>query len=75
MSASAAPLYSAQDLDDDARFGFEIIRADDVDRLGVAEVADRLRRRAGDDRSTSPSTSTSSTRRSPPAPGPRRWVA
>jgi agmatinase len=43
------PLYSAQDLDDDARFGFEIIRADDVDRLGVAEVADRLRRRAGDD--------------------------
>ena len=42
------PLYSAQDLVDDARFGFEIIRADDVDLLGVAEVADRIRRRAGD---------------------------
>ena len=42
------PLYSAQDLVDDARFGFEIIRADDIDRLGVAEVADRVRRRVGD---------------------------
>jgi agmatinase len=42
------PLYSAQDLVDDARFGFEIIRADDVDRLGVDEVADRIRRRAAD---------------------------
>jgi agmatinase len=42
------PLYSAQDLVDDARFGFEIIRADDVGRLGVPEVADRVRRRVGD---------------------------
>ena len=42
------PLYSAQDLVDDARFGFEIVRADDIDRLGVAEVAERVRRRAGD---------------------------
>jgi agmatinase len=42
------PLYSAQDLVDDAGFGFQIIRADDVDRLGVDEVADRVRRRVGD---------------------------
>src|ERR671921_2017838 len=42
------PLYSAQDLADDASFGFQIIRSDDVDRLGVAEVADRVRRRVGD---------------------------
>jgi agmatinase len=42
------PLYSAQDLVDDAGFGFSVIRADDVDRLGVDEVADRVRRRVGD---------------------------
>jgi agmatinase len=42
------PLYSAQDLVDDAGFGFQIFRADDVDRLGVDEVADRVRRRVGD---------------------------
>jgi agmatinase len=42
------PLYSAQDLADDAGFGFQIVRADDVDRLGVEEVADRVRRRVGD---------------------------
>ncbi len=42
------PLYSARDLDDDERFGFEIVRADDVDRIGLPEVLDRVRRRAGD---------------------------
>jgi agmatinase len=42
------PLYSARDLDDDARFGFEVVRADDVDRIGLPEVLDRLRQRAGD---------------------------
>jgi agmatinase len=42
------PLYSAQDLVDDAGFGFQSLRADDVDRLGVDEVADRDRRRVGD---------------------------
>ena len=42
------PLYAAQDLDDDARFGFEIIRAEDLDRVGRDEIADRVRRRVGD---------------------------
>jgi agmatinase len=42
------PLYAAQDLTDDARFGFEIIRAEDLDRIGRDEVIDRVRRRVGD---------------------------
>ena len=42
------PLYAAQDLTDDARFGFEIIRAEDLDRLGRDEIVDRVRRRVGD---------------------------
>ncbi len=42
------PLYDAQDLVDDARFGFSAIRASDFDRLGVAEVVGRVRERAGD---------------------------
>lgn len=42
------PLYSGADLDDDARFGFEIIRSEDVDRIGLEEIVDRVRRRAGD---------------------------
>ena len=42
------PLYDADDLVDDQRFGFSTIRAGDLDVLGVAEVAHRVRRRAGD---------------------------
>ena len=42
------PLYDAQDLVDDARFGFSVVRASDFDRLGVAEVVGRVRERAGD---------------------------
>ncbi len=42
------PLYSAQDLDDDAGFGFQIIRASDVDRLGCEEISARIRQRVGD---------------------------
>jgi agmatinase len=42
------PLYSAADLGDDAAFGFEIVRAEDFDRIGVEEVVNRVRRRAGD---------------------------
>jgi agmatinase len=42
------PLYAAQDLADDARFGFEIVRAEDLDRIGRDEVLDRVRRRVGD---------------------------
>jgi guanidinobutyrase / D-arginase len=42
------PLYDAEDLADDARFGFSTVRASDFDRLGVAEVVGRVRERAGD---------------------------
>jgi agmatinase len=42
------PLYDAQDLTDDARFGFQIVRAEDLDRLDRDEVVDRVRRRVGD---------------------------
>ncbi|HEY3531467.1 MAG TPA: agmatinase [Nocardioides sp.] len=42
------PLYDARDLTDDARFGFEIVRAEDLDRIGRDEVLDRVRRRVGD---------------------------
>ena len=42
------PLYSGQDLVDDTRFGFQVIRASDLDRLGVEEVVDRIRTRIGD---------------------------
>jgi agmatinase len=42
------PLYAAEDLTDDDAFGFEIIRAEDLDRIGLEEISDRVRRRAGD---------------------------
>ncbi|GLW09763.1 agmatinase [Microtetraspora sp. NBRC 13810] len=42
------PLYSRQDLVDDASFGFQVIRAGDLDLLGVEGVLDRIRRRVGD---------------------------
>jgi agmatinase len=42
------PLYAAEDLTDDAAFGFEIIRAEDLDRIGIEEIVDRVRRRTGD---------------------------
>ncbi|MCW2917841.1 MAG: Agmatinase [Actinomycetia bacterium] len=42
------PLYSAQDIVDDERFGFQIIRAGDMDRLGLDGVVDRIRTRVGD---------------------------
>lgn len=42
------PLYDVTDLADDVRFGFSTVRATDFDRLGVAEVAGRVRQRAGD---------------------------
>ena len=42
------PLYGAQDLVDDASFGFEVIRATDVDRLGIEEIVERVRRRTDD---------------------------
>lgn len=41
------PLYDADDLVDDARFGFQVIRAGDLDRLGPAEVLGRVVQRVG----------------------------
>lgn len=42
------PLYSAQDLEDDERFGFGIITSTEVMELGVPEVITRLRERIGE---------------------------
>lgn len=42
------PLYERADLAADRDLGFTAIRASDVDRLGVAGVVDRVRRRVGD---------------------------
>ena len=42
------PLYDAADLEDDARFGFSAVRAMDFDRIGLEEVVQRVRDRAGD---------------------------
>jgi agmatinase len=42
------PIYSSEDLDDDARFGFKVITSDDLDDLGVAEIVKQIRSRVGD---------------------------
>jgi agmatinase len=42
------PIYDRQDLIDDARFGFEVVSADDLDRDGVASVVERVHKRVGD---------------------------
>jgi agmatinase len=42
------PLYSKQDLDDDAGLGFAIVSTDDVARRGVDDALDRVRARVGD---------------------------
>jgi agmatinase len=42
------PLYSRNDLDDDKRFGFQIIRASDVDAFGISGVIEALNDRTGD---------------------------
>jgi agmatinase len=42
------PLYSAQDLEDDAVLGFQVIRSDDYEVDGVRGAVDRMRRRLGD---------------------------
>jgi agmatinase len=42
------PLYSKQDLVDDAGLGFAIVSTDDVARRGVDEALDRVRARVGD---------------------------
>jgi agmatinase len=42
------PLYDELDLADDAGFGFQIVRAGDLDRLGLEEIGARIRARVGD---------------------------
>ncbi|WP_037062796.1 agmatinase [Pseudonocardia acaciae] len=42
------PLYDSSDLFDDARFGFQVIRAGELDLIGIEETAARIRRRVGD---------------------------
>jgi agmatinase len=42
------PLYSSQDMVDDASFGFRTIRTEDVQREGVDGVVQRIRERVGD---------------------------
>jgi agmatinase len=42
------PIYSRDDLKDDARFGFEVVTSDDLDLVGVAEIVQRIRDRVGE---------------------------
>jgi agmatinase len=42
------PLYDEQDLIEDKRFGFQVIRAADLDTLGVEGAIDRVLSRVGD---------------------------
>ncbi|GAA0281734.1 agmatinase [Cryptosporangium japonicum] len=42
------PLYAAEDLTADGVLGFQVIRADDYETGGVADVVARMRRRLGD---------------------------
>lgn len=42
------PIYDRMDLDDDARMGFQIIRAGDLDVMGVDAAVDVVTRRVGD---------------------------
>ncbi len=41
-------LYDATDLDDDERFGFTIVHAEELERTSVAAVVERVVRRVGD---------------------------
>src|SRR5262245_6208318 len=42
------PLYAAGDLTADAKFGFSVIRAADIDRLGIGEVTSQISDRVRD---------------------------
>jgi len=42
------PIYAREDLEDDARFGFAIVPAMELETLGVAGVVERVRERLGD---------------------------
>ena len=43
------PIYDRADLDDDAAMGFRIIRAGDLDVMGIDAAVDVIRRRVGDE--------------------------
>ena len=42
------PIYDRMDLTDDADMGFQIIRAGDLDVIGIDAAVDTVRRRVGD---------------------------
>lgn len=42
------PIYDELDLRDDAKLGFQIVRAGDIDRIGLDETVATVRRRVGD---------------------------
>jgi len=42
------PIFSEQDLVDDAELGFQIVTTMDLQELGIGEVVDRIHRRVGD---------------------------
>jgi agmatinase len=42
------PLFAPEDLDDDRRFGFEIVTAMDLETLGIAQVSGRILDRVAD---------------------------
>ncbi|MFZ4117370.1 MAG: agmatinase [Rhodoluna sp.] len=39
------PLYSKQDLTDDAKFGFQIVHTDDIDTLGAEKIIEKISKR------------------------------
>jgi agmatinase len=42
------PVYAQSDLEQDAELGFRVVRAMELEQLGVAGVVDRIKERAGD---------------------------
>lgn len=42
------PVFSDEDLKDDARLGFQTVRCSDIDKYGVSEIIERIRRLVGD---------------------------
>lgn len=41
------PLYGSEDLDDDARFGFQIVTSDDLVEAAIGDIATRIKTRIG----------------------------
>lgn len=68
------PIFTPQDLVDDAGFGFKIISSMELAETGVAPSIERIKKRVGNRRSTCRSTSMCSIRRSHPGPAPLKLV-